>query len=175
VTPAERAARLRVEIAAHNEAYHVHDAPTIPDADYDALVRELRAIEADHPELNVEESVSHQVGAAPSTLFTPVTHAEPMLSLDNVFDVTELRAWSDRAAKTLGVASEDVVFVVEPKIDGLALSIEYVDGVLARAATRGDGRIGDESPTCPTRSSAMGVRMWRCVARSFSRSRTSWR
>jgi DNA ligase (NAD+) len=144
VTPAERAARLRVEIAAHNEAYHVHDAPTIPDADYDALVRELRAIEADHPELNVEESVSHQVGAAPSTLFTPVTHAEPMLSLDNVFDVTELRAWSDRAAKTLGVASEDVVFVVEPKIDGLALSIEYVDGVLARAATRGDGRIGED-------------------------------
>ena len=144
MTPAERAARLRVEIAAHNEAYHVHDAPTIPDADYDALVRELRAIEADHPELNVEESVSHQVGAAPSTLFTPVTHAEPMLSLDNVFDVTELRAWSERAAKTLGVASEDVVFVVEPKIDGLALSIEYVDGVLARAATRGDGRIGED-------------------------------
>jgi DNA ligase (NAD+) len=144
VTPAERAARLRVEIAAHNEAYHVHDAPTIPDADYDALVRELRAIEAEHPELNVEDSVSHQVGAPASTLFTPVTHAEPMLSLDNVFDVAELRAWSDRVAKTLDVSSEDVVFVVEPKIDGLALSIEYLDGKLARAATRGDGRVGED-------------------------------
>jgi DNA ligase (NAD+) len=144
VKPAERAARLRVEIAAHNEAYHVHDAPTIPDADYDALVRELRALEAEHPELNVEDSVSHKVGAPPSTVFTPVTHAEPMLSLDNVFDVEELRAWSERAAKALDVSSEAVVFVVEPKIDGLALSIEYVDGVLRRAATRGDGRVGED-------------------------------
>jgi DNA ligase (NAD+) len=144
VKPAERAARLRAEIATHNEAYHVFDAPTIPDADYDALVRELRAIEAEHPEVNVEDSVSHAVGAAPSTLFTPVTHAEPMLSLDNVFDVAELRAWSERAAKTLEVSSEELVFVVEPKIDGLALSIEYVDGVLSRAATRGDGRIGED-------------------------------
>ncbi len=142
--PAERAARLRVEIAAHNEAYHVLDAPTIPDADYDALVRELRALEAKHPELNVEDSVSHKVGAPPSTLFTPVTHAEPMLSLDNVFDVAELRAWSERGAKALGVLVEDLVFVVEPKIDGLALSIEYVDGALVRAATRGDGRIGED-------------------------------
>ena len=140
----DRAARLRAEIAAHNEAYHVFDAPTIPDADYDALVRELRAIEAEHPELNAEDSVSHKVGAPPSTLFTPVTHAEPMLSLDNVFDVAELRAWSARAAKTLDVSSEELVFVVEPKIDGLALSIEYVDGVLARAATRGDGRVGED-------------------------------
>jgi DNA ligase (NAD+) len=144
VKPAERAARLRVEIAAHNEAYHVHDAPTIPDADYDALVRELGAIEAEHPELNAEDSVSHKVGAPASTLFTSVTHAEPMLSLDNVFDVAELRAWSERAAKTLDVSSEDVVFAVEPKIDGLALSIEYVDGKLARAATRGDGRVGED-------------------------------
>jgi DNA ligase (NAD+) len=144
VKPSERAARLRVEIAAHNEAYHVLDAPTIPDADYDALVRELRAIEADHPEVNVEDSVSHKVGAPPSTLFTPVTHAEPMLSLDNVFDVAELRAWSDRGAKTLNVPADEVVFVVEPKIDGLALSIEYVDGVLVRAATRGDGRVGED-------------------------------
>jgi DNA ligase (NAD+) len=144
VKPAERAARLRVEIAAHNEAYHVLDAPTVPDADYDSLVRELREIEAQHPELNVEDSVSHKVGAPPSTLFTPVTHAEPMLSLDNVFDVDELRAWSDRGAKALNVPAEDVVYVVEPKIDGLALSIEYVAGVLARAATRGDGRIGED-------------------------------
>ena len=142
--PAERAQRLRAEIAGHDEAYHVFDAPTIPDADYDALVRELRAIEAEHPQLNVEGSVSNKVGAAPSTLFTPVTHAEPMLSLDNVFDVAELRTWAERAARTLDVDAEALVFVVEPKIDGLALSIEYVEGTLARAATRGDGRVGED-------------------------------
>ena len=142
--PAEHAARLRDEITRHNEAYHVFDAPTIPDADYDALVRELRALEASHPELNTENSVSHSVGAPASTVFSPVTHAEPMLSLDNVFDHDELRAWSERAAKSLGVATEELVFVVEPKIDGLALSILYVDGVLTRAATRGDGRVGED-------------------------------
>ena len=141
---AEHVARLRDEIARHNEAYHVFDAPTIPDADYDALVRELRALEASHPELNREDSVSHSVGAPASAVFSPVTHAEPMLSLDNVFDHDELRAWSDRAAKSLGVDAETLVFVVEPKIDGLALSILYVDGLLTRAATRGDGRIGED-------------------------------
>ena len=141
---AEHVARLRDEIARHNEAYHVFDAPTIPDADYDALVRELRALEASHPELNREDSVSHAVGAPASAVFSPVTHAEPMLSLDNVFDHDELRAWSDRAAKSLGVDAETLVFVVEPKIDGLALSILYVDGLLTRAATRGDGRIGED-------------------------------
>jgi len=144
VNAAEHVARLRDEIARHNEAYHVFDAPTIPDADYDALVRELRALEASHPELNREDSVSHSVGAPASSVFSPVTHAEPMLSLDNVFDHDELRAWSDRAAKSLGVDAETLVFVVEPKIDGLALSILYVDGLLTRAATRGDGRIGED-------------------------------
>jgi DNA ligase (NAD+) len=144
VNPAEHAARLRDEITRHNEAYHVFDAPTIPDADYDALVRELRALEASHPELNTEDSVSHVVGAPASTVFSPVTHAEPMLSLDNVFDHDELRGWSERAAKGLGVPVEELVFVVEPKIDGLALSILYVDGVLTRAATRGDGRVGED-------------------------------
>ncbi len=144
MNPAEHAARLRDEIARHNESYHVFDAPTIPDADYDALVRELRALEASHPELNTEDSVSHSVGAPASTVFSPVTHAEPMLSLDNVFDHDELRAWSDRAAKSLGVDPEAIVYVVEPKIDGLALSILYVDGALTQAATRGDGRIGED-------------------------------
>jgi DNA ligase (NAD+) len=144
VKPAEHAQRLREEITRHNEAYHVFDAPTIPDADYDALVRELRELEATHPELNVDDSVTHLVGAPASTVFSPVTHAEPMLSLDNVFDVDELTAWSDRVAKGLGVPGEELVFVVEPKIDGLALSILYVDGVLTRAATRGNGRVGED-------------------------------
>ena len=144
MNPAERAARLRAEITLHNEAYHVHDAPTIPDADYDALVRELRTLEEEFPELNVEDSVSHSVGAPVSTVFTPVRHAEPMLSLDNVFDHDELRAWSERAAKGLGAVAGEMAFMVEPKIDGLALSIRYVDGALTQAATRGDGRVGED-------------------------------
>ena len=141
---AERAARLRAEITMHNEAYYGHDAPTIPDADFDALVRDLRALEEQYPELNVEGSVTHRVGAPVSAVFTPVRHAEPMLSLDNVFDHDELYAWSERAAKGLGVHARELVFMVEPKIDGLALSIRYVDGVLTQAATRGDGRVGED-------------------------------
>lgn len=144
MNPAEHIERLRAEITRHNEAYHVHDAPTIPDADYDALVRELRALENDHPELRVDDSVSQKVGAPASTVFAPVVHAEAMLSLDNVFDVSELRAWSERTAKSVGVDSEELVYVVEPKIDGLALSILFEDGRLSRAATRGDGRVGED-------------------------------
>ena len=144
MNPAEHIERLRAEVSRHNEAYHVHDAPTIPDADYDALVRELRALEAEHPELGTDDSVSQKVGAPASTVFTPVVHAEAMLSLDNVFDVSELRAWSDRTAKVVGVDGEELVYVVEPKIDGLALSILYEDGQLRRAATRGDGRVGED-------------------------------
>jgi DNA ligase (NAD+) len=144
VTPAERVAWLRAELARHNEAYFMRDAPIIPDADYDALARELRALEAEHPELRDDSSVSMSVGAPSSALFGPVTHAEPMLSLDNVFDVDELRAWSQRTAKGLGLEADTLIFVVEPKIDGLACSITYVDGALAQAATRGDGRVGED-------------------------------
>jgi DNA ligase (NAD+) len=144
VTQKERVAWLRDEIARHNEAYFIHDAPSIPDADYDALTRELRALEADHPELQDENSVSTKVGAPTSALFTPVVHQETMLSLDNVFDADELRQWSVRVAKTLKVDAESIRFVVEPKIDGLALSITYVDGSLVQAATRGDGRVGED-------------------------------
>jgi DNA ligase (NAD+) len=139
-----RVAALREEIAAHNEAYFVHDAPTLPDGDYDALVRELRELEARHPELADEESVSGRVGAPVSTTFSAVAHDEPMLSLDNVFDVEELEGWAQRAAKGLATPASDIDFVVEPKIDGLALSILYVDGALVRAATRGDGRVGED-------------------------------
>jgi DNA ligase (NAD+) len=144
VNPAERAARLRAEIAEHNEAYYVRDAPTIPDADYDALVHELRALEAAHPELHTPDSVTATVGARPATVFDAVVHAEPMLSLDNVFDVSELREWAERASRALGVAPADLRFAVEPKIDGLALSIVYQDGRLVQGATRGDGRVGED-------------------------------
>jgi DNA ligase (NAD+) len=144
VTPAERVAWLRAELARHNEAYFVHDAPIIPDAEYDALARELRALEAEHPELRDDSSVSLSVGAPSSPLFGAVVHAEPMLSLDNVFDVDELRSWAQRTARGLDLEADTLTFVVEPKIDGLACSITYVDGVFAQAATRGDGRVGED-------------------------------
>jgi DNA ligase (NAD+) len=144
VSAAERAEWLRAEIARHNSSYYVKDAPEIPDADYDALVRELRALEEDHPELRNDASVTQKVGAEPSAVFSEVVHVEKMLSLDNVFDTDELEQWAQRAAKGLSVDVNDLDFAVEPKIDGLALSITYVDGQLIQAATRGDGRVGED-------------------------------
>lgn len=142
--PREHARRLREEIARHNDAYYGHDAPLIPDADYDALVRELRDIEASFPDLIDPSSATQTVGSSSVGVFSEVTHAEPMLSLDNVFDVDELTAWCERTARALGADPEVVDFVVEPKIDGLALSIRYHGGELVRAATRGDGRVGED-------------------------------
>ncbi len=142
---AERVAHLRVEIARHNRAYYIEDAPLIPDADYDAMVHELRALEAAHPELASPTSVTETVGAPVTTTpFAPVTHAEPMLSLDNVFSVEDLEAWGERTARALETDPGAVRFAVEPKIDGLALSIVYLDGALVQAATRGDGRVGED-------------------------------
>jgi len=140
--PAERVAELREQIAFHSERYFVEDSPVIPDADYDQLVKELIGLEAAHPELVVENSPSLRVGAPTSTAFSPVSHGQPMLSLDNVFDEAELREWSDRLVKALG--RDDVEFSIEPKIDGLALSILYVDGQYSVSATRGDGRVGED-------------------------------
>ena len=140
-SPVERRRELVAELARLNEAYFVHDAPLVPDADYDELAKELRALDAAHPELR--DVFSDSVGAAISTVFSPVTHVEPMLSLDNVFDEEELRAWSERVERGLGDGVEPR-FAVEPKIDGLALSITYRDGVLVQAATRGDGRVGED-------------------------------
>jgi DNA ligase (NAD+) len=140
-SPAARAAELRDLITRHSEAYFVRDEPVIPDADYDELVLELREVERQHPELVTQES--QRVGAPASVVFSPVRHAATMLSLDNVFDVEELRTWSERVVKGLGDAGS-LEFSVEPKIDGLALSITYRGGVLAQAATRGDGRVGED-------------------------------
>ncbi|MEI8127608.1 MAG: NAD-dependent DNA ligase LigA [Actinomycetota bacterium] len=140
---AQRIRTLRSEIAAHNEAYFIHDEPLVPDVTYDELVRELRRLEGEHPELSDAESPSTRVGAHVSELFSPVSHSSAMLSLDNAFDVDELRAWADRVLKSIDV-KDDVIFSVEPKIDGLALSIRYVDSQLVQAATRGDGRTGED-------------------------------
>ncbi|MBX3312910.1 MAG: NAD-dependent DNA ligase LigA [Actinobacteria bacterium] len=139
---AARAAELRAEIEAHNRSYHVEDAPTISDADYDDLVRELRAIEAQFPDLVVEGTPTGQIGAAPSTTFAPVVHRRPMTSLDNAFSQDELVAWGARVAKRLD--SDDVGYVCELKIDGVAISLRYEDGRLVQGATRGDGRTGED-------------------------------
>ena len=140
----ERIKFLRSELARHNEAYFTNDAPVIPDGDYDALKRELIKLEEANPALKSAASPSENVGAKPAEAFSPVTHAEPMLSLDNVFDVNELAAWAQRAAKGLDLDVADLDYAVEPKIDGLAMSITYLNGELVRAATRGDGRVGED-------------------------------
>ncbi len=141
VDPVARAEALRAEIAHHNQRYHQLDDPEISDAEYDELVRELRQIEAEHPDLVVPDSPTGQVGAAPSTTFAPVTHHVPMMSLDNAFSAEELRAWADRLAKQVPA---DTAFECELKIDGLAISLLYRDGRFVQAATRGDGTTGED-------------------------------
>jgi DNA ligase (NAD+) len=144
VSAPERVAWLRAEIARHDDAYYSRDDPEIPDADYDELRIELRRLEGEHPELVVSSSPTNRVGAGASTVFSPVVHGQPMLSLDNVFGAAELREWCDRVARGLDAPAESLRLVVEPKIDGLALTITYVNGELTQAATRGDGRVGED-------------------------------
>ena len=145
-TPAARAAELRRLIEYHNERYFVYDAPEIPDAEFDALVRELRQIEADHPELITPGSPTQRVGGAPATqLFSAVRHRIPMMSLDNAFDTAELEAWADRLRRQLPDVDLDTLdFGCEPKVDGVAMSLTYVDGRFVQAATRGDGVTGED-------------------------------
>jgi DNA ligase (NAD+) len=193
--PAQRAEALRAEIAEHNRRYHTEDAPTISDADYDELVRELRALEERHPDLVVDGSPTTQVGAPPSATFAPVVHRLPMMSLDNAFSADELVAWGERVARRLARTAaaapgsdvaepaslfdepsagdaqggedveaelaevmdddpaladaapeleEAVGYCCELKIDGVAISLRYEDGVLVQAATRGDGKVGED-------------------------------
>src|SRR5438105_5108293 len=144
VTPSteKRVAELRRQIEKANYEYHVLDQPTIADEAYDALMRELQGIEAKHPELVTPESPTQRVGAAPSNRFAPVEHARPMLSLSNVFDEAELRAFDQRVRRTLG--RDDVGYVCELKIDGLAINLAYEDGRFVQGATRGDGFTGED-------------------------------
>jgi DNA ligase (NAD+) len=136
---------LRTQIRYHNERYHEFDDPEISDADYDALVRELRALEDDFPELITPDSPTQQVGGAASATFAAVTHRVPMMSLDNAFSFDELVAWGTRAERGLAAADAGPMrFVCELKIDGLAMSLRYENGRLVQAATRGDGRTGED-------------------------------
>ena len=140
---AERAAELRRTIEHHDYRYHVLDDPEIADAAYDALVDELRALEEAHPELVTPDSPTQRVGAPPSDRFRKVVHPSPMGSLEKVTTEEALRKWADDVRKRLGT-DEPVAYVVEPKIDGLAVNLTYEDGVLVRGATRGDGVQGEE-------------------------------
>jgi DNA ligase (NAD+) len=147
VSPAERAEELRKELEYHNHRYYVLDDPEISDADYDALLNELRDLEAEHPELRTPDSPTQRVGAEPLDKFDQVRHLQPMLSLANARNEEELAAWvlrSERYLARQGVEMGDVRFVTEPKIDGLAISLVYEDGVLVRGATRGNGEIGED-------------------------------
>lgn len=143
MTSAEaRVRELHDLIRHHNDRYHRLDDPEISDTDYDALVRELTGIEFDRPDLITPDSPTQQVGGPSSVAFTPVTHAVAMMSLDNAMDETELRAWGDRVNR--GLADRSTTFVCELKIDGLAMSLRYERGRLVTAATRGDGRVGED-------------------------------
>jgi DNA ligase (NAD+) len=138
----QRVAELREKIEKASYEYHVLDRPTISDEAYDALLRELQSIEAAHPELVTPESPTQRVGAPASTRFAPVQHAAPMLSLSNAFDEGELRAFDQRVRKLLG--RDDVGYVCELKIDGLAINLTYEDGRFVQGATRGDGLVGED-------------------------------
>ena len=161
-TPADllrRAADLRAEIERHNHAYYVNARPLVDDATFDALFRELQQLEAAHPELDDPASPTKKVGAPPLDGFPKAPHTTPMLSLENAMDETEFADWLARVRRHLGYdappapsdgslfgAAEPtpIAFHVEPKIDGLSVSLTYVNGVLVRAATRGDGETGED-------------------------------
>ncbi|MCG9746890.1 NAD-dependent DNA ligase LigA [Shewanella sp. Isolate8] len=133
--------QLTDELNQHNYRYYVDDAPSIPDAEYDRLMRRLQALEAEHPELAQVDSPTQRVGGEALSKFTQVTHLKPMLSLDNVFSEEEFNAFYKRVGDKL---PEAPAFCCEPKLDGLAVSILYRDGVFERAATRGDGTVGED-------------------------------
>jgi DNA ligase (NAD+) len=145
--PRERAAELRRQLEHHGYRYYVLDDPEIGDDQYDALLDELRGIEADHPELVTPDSPTQRVGGEPVSDLVKVRHPEPMLSLANARSAEELRAWIQRMRNHLareGIEDPEFEFVAEPKIDGLAISLIYRDGVFERGATRGNGEIGED-------------------------------
>ena len=147
---AERAEELRALVRHHEYRYYVLDSPEISDAEYDALFRELKELEAAHPELVTSDSPTQRVGGEPLAGFTQVRHGEPMLSLANAKNEEELRAWHARAVKLAAEAGGDPArlrFVLEPKIDGLAVSLRYEAGRLVVGATRGNGEVGEDVTT----------------------------
>jgi DNA ligase (NAD+) len=157
MTPEQRVERLRREIEHHNYLYYVLDAPEVSDAEYDALMAALVELESEHPELVTPDSPTQRVGDRPAEGFAKVQHPVPMLSLENAFDPSEVEAWGQRIQRRLpeGVSIEEVRFVMEPKVDGLAVAVRYRDGVYTGAATRGDGLVGEDITS--------NVRTMRCI------------
>ena len=154
VTPAERALALREEIAQHNYRYYVLDEPAVPDAEYDRLFNELKAIEAEHPDLITPDSPTQRVGGAPASGFGEVKHEVPMLSLGNAFAEQDMHDFDRRVREGLDLPAGDlfgggaeVEYCCEPKLDGLAVSLLYENGLLVRGATRGDGSTGEDIST----------------------------
>jgi DNA ligase (NAD+) len=144
---ARKVAELRERVAYHNHRYHVLDDPEIGDDVYDAMFRELQALEAEHPELSTPDSPTQRVGDEPVSKLAKVRHLQPMFSLANVHTADELRAWIARMRGHLareGIEDPDFRYVAEPKIDGLAISLVYRDGVLERGSTRGNGEVGED-------------------------------
>ncbi len=140
--PAAEIARLREEIRYHDRKYHIEAAPEITDLQYDRLVERLKTLEAAHPDLVTLDSPSQRVGEQPVEGLEPLEHRVPMLSIDNTYSLDELQRYGDRVAKLL--PGEAVEWVVELKVDGVAVSLIYEDGRLTHGVTRGNGRVGDD-------------------------------
>lgn len=143
MSPEQQIAQLRRQLEHYNYQYYVLDAPSVPDAEYDRLYRELQQLEQQHPDLISSDSPTQRVGGAPLAKFSQVSHQVPMLSLDNAFDDTDFLAFVKRMQDRLDFTG-DFSFCAEPKLDGLAVSIRYEQGVLVQAATRGDGSTGED-------------------------------
>ena len=141
----QRCQRLKDDLNQHNHAYYVLDDPSIPDSEYDRLMRELQAIEQEFPQLLTADSPSQRVGGVALDSFSQVVHAVPMLSLDNAFSDTEMVDFDRRIKERINLsASQQMTYACEPKLDGVAVSVLYKNGVLERAATRGDGSVGED-------------------------------
>ncbi|HEY5973221.1 MAG TPA: NAD-dependent DNA ligase LigA, partial [Geobacteraceae bacterium] len=158
-TAAQRLAFLYAEIEHHNRLYYEEDRPEISDADYDALFRELQQLEAAYPDLLRTDSPTGRVGGQPLARFSQVEHRLPMLSLENAFNEAEIADFDERVKRFLGLATETAIdYLCEPKMDGVAVELVYVEGTLTVGSTRGDGVIGEEItqnlktvPTIPLR------------------------
>jgi DNA ligase (NAD+) len=142
MSPADRAAFLRSELERHNRLYYQHATPEISDPAFDALLRELQEIERAHPDLLAPDSPTQRVGGAPIEGFVQIPHRVPMMSLDNTYSEAELRDFYAKLQK--GLAMDNIPCVLEPKVDGVAVSVRYENGVLKHGVTRGDGRVGDD-------------------------------
>ena len=151
MTPAQRIEQLRQDIRRHEELYYVAAAPEISDAQFDALMNELKALEAAHPDLLTDDSPTQRVGGRPAEGFAQVEHVQPMLSLDNAYNDEDLRAFDERVRKGLDLDASPT-YVAELKIDGLSMALTYENGRLVRGATRGDGSVGEDvsSPSSST-------------------------